>query len=135
MSNLIFFLVSLLILLFVIRYKKIFVILLFVIVTGYKNHLSIFSLIEKMRNFLLFFFESCEKRIFLQHKISPLADENKCPTLLLHYYVYSLPFLENQVMAFFVLFSKTKSRILSYQRKQAVEFHYYLMPTFLSVGW
>lgn len=124
MSNLIFFLVSLLILLFVIRYKKIFVILLFVIVTGYKNHLSIFSLIEKMRNFLLFFFESCEKRIFLQHKISPLADENKCPTLLLRYYVYSLPFLENQVMAFFVLFSKTKSRILSYQRKQAVEFHY-----------
>ena len=124
MSNLIFFLVSLLILLFVIRYKKIFVILLFVIVTGYKNHLSIFCLIEKMRNFLLFFFESCEKRIFLQHKISPLADENKCPTLLLHYYVYSLPFLENQVMAFFVLFSKTKSRILSYQRKQAVEFHY-----------
>ena len=124
MSNLIFFLVSLLILLFVIRYKKIFVILLFVIFTDYKNHLSIFSLIEKMRNFLLFFFESCEKRIFLQHKISPLADENKCPTLLLHYYVYSLPFLENQVMAFFVLFSKTKSRILSYQRKQAVEFHY-----------
>ena len=124
MSNLIFFLVSLLILLFVIRNKKIFVILLFVIVTGYKNHLSIFSLIEKMRNFLLFFFESCEKKIFLQHKISPLADENKCPTLLLHYYVYSLPFLENQVMTFFVLFSKTKSRKLSYQRKQTVEFHY-----------
>ena len=124
MSNLIFFLVSLLILLFVIHNKKIFVILLFVIVTGYKNHLSIFSLIEKMRNFLLFFFESCEKKIFLQHKISPLADENKCPTLLLHYYVYSLPFLENQVMTFFVLFSKTKSRKLSYQRKQTVEFHY-----------
>ena len=124
MSNLIFFLVSLLILLFVIRNKKIFVILLFVIVTGYKNHLSIFSLIEKMRNFLLFFFESCEKKIFFQHKISPLADENKSPTLLLHYYVYSLPFLEHQVMTFFVLFSKTKSRKLSYQRKQTVEFHY-----------